>query len=156
MTQTRTMEIAVGLFIALGLAAVLVLALKASNIAAFTGQNGYPVIAKFQNIGGIHVRSPVSMAGVRIGRVAEIGFDDETYQAVLKLDINPKYNKLPADTSASILTSGLLGEQYVGLEPGGAEDYLEAGDEITITQSAVVLEKLIGQFIFNQAGGGDL
>ncbi|NIR28633.1 MAG: outer membrane lipid asymmetry maintenance protein MlaD [Gammaproteobacteria bacterium] len=150
-TPTRTVEIVVGVFVALGLAAFVMLAMRVSNISALTETGGYDVTARFTNIGGLKVRAPVTMAGVRIGRVTDIGFDDRTYEAVVTLTVLPRYDQLPADTSASILTAGLLGEQYVGLEPGGAEDYLEQGDEIMLTQSAVVLEQLIGQFLYGKA-----
>ncbi len=150
-TPTRTVEIVVGVFVALGLAAFVMLAMRVSNISALTETGGYPVTARFTNIGGLKVRAPVTMAGVRIGRVTGIGFDERTYEAVVTLTILPRYDQLPVDTSASILTAGLLGEQYVGLEPGGAEQYLDDGDEITLTQSAVVLEHLIGQFLYGKA-----
>lgn len=152
--QTRTIEIMVGLFIAAGLAALLVLAMKVSNISAFTDQLGYQLTAKFENIGGLKVRSPITVAGVRVGRVAAIDIDDVTQQALVKLNIDARYNKLPTDTSASIFTAGLLGEQYISLEPGGDTASLQDGDEIKLTQSALVLEQLIGQFLFNQAADG--
>lgn len=148
MVSKRTVEITVGLFVAAGLAALLMLAMKVSNMTAFTEQGGYTLTAEFGNIGGLKVRSPVTMAGVRIGRVTDIGFDKQTFEAVVSISIASQYNNLPTDTSASILTSGVLGENYVGLEPGGAETVLKNGDKITITQSAVVLENLISQFLF--------
>lgn len=154
MAITKTMEVTVGVFIALGLAAFFMLAMQVSGISRLGGEDGYRVTARFQNIGGLKVRSPVTMAGVRIGRVTAIGIDEQTYEAVVELSINPQYDKLPLDTSASILTSGLLGEQYVSLEPGGAEDYLKPGDRIKLTQSALVLEQVIGQFLFSQAAEG--
>ncbi len=153
--HNRTLEIGVGIFVALGLAALLMLAMKVSNLGALTADGGYELQARFDNIGGLKVRSPVTMAGVRIGRVAEISFDNETYEAVARMTIEPQYNRLPKDTSASIFTAGLLGEQYVGLEPGGEEAFLEAGDEIRMTQSAVVLEQIIGQFLYSKASEGD-
>lgn len=154
MLQQRTVEIAVGLFILAGMAALLVLALKVSNLGAFTGAvKGYHVIAKFENVGGLKPRSPVTIAGVLVGRVESIGFDEASQQALVKLNISNEY-KLTADTSASIFTAGLLGEQYLGLEPGGDERMLKDGDEIKLTQSALVLEQLIGQFIFNKAAEG--
>jgi phospholipid/cholesterol/gamma-HCH transport system substrate-binding protein len=152
MLTTRTTEISVGLFIAAGLAALFMLAMKVSNISAFTNQEGYDITAKFDNIGGLKVRSPVTMAGVRIGRVADIKFDKKSYEAVVTLRIEANYNTLPKDTSASIFTSGVLGENYVGLEPGAEEKYLKDGESIQLTQSAVVLENLIGQFLFSKAG----
>lgn len=154
MLQQRTVEITVGLFILAGIAALLVLALKVSNLGAFTGTvQGYHVIARFENVGGLKPRSPVTIAGVLVGRVESIGFDEASQQALVKLNISNEY-KLSADTSASIFTAGLLGEQYLGLEPGGDERMLKDGDEIKLTQSALVLEQLIGQFIFNKAAEG--
>jgi len=152
--QTRTIEIGVGVFVAVGLAALFMLAMKASNIAALTESDGYEIVGRFGNVGGLKVRAPVTMAGVRIGRVAGIGFDDETYEAVVRMQILPEYDRLPEDTSAAIFTAGLLGEQYVGLEPGGAEEYLDPGDEIRLTQSALVLEQVIGQLLFSRATEG--
>jgi len=152
--QSKTVEIGVGIFVALGLAALLMLAMKVSNLAEYTAGEGYVVSARFDNIGGLKVRAPVTMAGVRIGRVTEIGFDSQTYEAVVKLDIQSQYDRIPTDTSASIFTAGLLGEQYVGLEPGGDLNFLGDQDEITLTQSAIVLEQVIGQFLYSQAGGG--
>ncbi len=153
MAQSKAIETVVGVFIALGLAAIVVLALKVSNISTLAGNDGYEIQAKFDNIGGLKVRSPVKMAGVLVGRVAEIMFDEETYEAVAVMKIDPKYRKIPEDTTANIYTAGLLGEQYISLEAGGAEDYLEDGGEIEITQSAVVLEQVIGQVLYNKASG---
>jgi len=157
MMQTRTIEITVGLFVAAGMAALFMLAMKVSNLSVFKEVDGYVVNARFENIGGLKTTAPVTMAGVRIGRVTDIGFDNTTYEAVVKLTINGQFNKIPKDTTASIFTAGLLGEQYVGLEAGGDEKYLADGSEIKITQSALVLEQVIGQFLFSKAaeGGGD-
>jgi phospholipid/cholesterol/gamma-HCH transport system substrate-binding protein len=149
------MEIAVGMFIAAGLAALFMLAMKVSNISTFTESNGYEITARFDNIGGLKVRAPVTMGGVRIGRVAAIDFDQDRYKAVVTMKIQPAYDKVPTDTSASVLTSGLLGEQYVGLEPGAEETYLKDKGQITLTQSALVMEQIIGQFLFSQAGKTD-
>ena len=153
MHTTRTIEIIVGLFVALGLAALFMLAMKVSNLTAFTEEGGYSVVARFENIGGLKVRSPVTVAGVRVGRVAAIEFDNQTFEAVVTLNIAPQYNQLPEDTFASIFTAGLLGEQYVGLEPGGSEKNLKEGSVIRQTQSAIVLEQIIGQFLYSQAEG---
>jgi len=155
--NTRSVEITVGLFVDGGLLALFVLAMKVSNLNIYTGKDGYEVLARFENIGGLKERSPVTMAGVRIGQVARIEFDNDTYEAVTHMEIDPSYNKLPKDTSASIFTAGLLGEQYISLEPGGEETYLGPGDEIKLTQSALVLEQVIGQFLFSKAseGGGN-
>ncbi|HGX92603.1 MAG TPA: outer membrane lipid asymmetry maintenance protein MlaD [Candidatus Tenderia sp.] len=155
MFQNRSIEIAVGVFVAAGLAALFVLAMKVSNLSAFASENGYSLEARFDNIGGLKERAPVTMAGVRVGRVEKIGFDNETYEAVVQLIIEHQYDTLPKDSSASIYTSGLLGEQYVALEPGGAMAYMKPGDTFKITQSALVLEEMIGQFLFKAAEGGD-
>jgi phospholipid/cholesterol/gamma-HCH transport system substrate-binding protein len=125
--------------------------MKVSNISALTEQDGYVIKANFENIGGLKIRSPVTMAGVVIGRVSAIGFDRNTYEAVVSMTIDPNYDNIPEDTSASIFTSGLLGEQYIGLEAGGSPDYMKEGDSFQLTQSAVVLEKLIGQFLVSKA-----
>jgi phospholipid/cholesterol/gamma-HCH transport system substrate-binding protein len=154
MNTTRAVEIGVGLFIAAGLGALFVLAMKVSNLSAFNQADGYEVVARFENIGGLKVRSPVTAGGVRIGRVAAIAYDSERYEAVVRLAIEPEFDRLPRDTSASIFTAGLLGEQYVGLEPGGDDRFLEPGGEIKITQSALVLEQIVGQFLFSKAAEG--
>ena len=143
-------ETLVGLFVLLGIAALVFLALKAANLASFSSGETYTLLAKFDNIGGLKVRSPVRSAGVTVGRVASIALDAKTYQGVVKLDMQ-KGVQFPADTSARILTSGLLGDQYVGLEAGGDEKVFAPGDTIRQTQSAVVLESLISQFLFNKA-----
>jgi phospholipid/cholesterol/gamma-HCH transport system substrate-binding protein len=154
MVSKHALEIWVGLFVAAGLAALFMLAMKVSNMSAFADDKGYSVKARFENVGGLKVRSPVSMAGVRVGRVADISFDAKTYEAVVTMRIAEQYNTLPKDTSASIFTAGVLGENYVGLEAGAQDNYLKEGDTIKITQSAVVLENLIGQFLFNKAQEG--
>lgn len=148
--NTRSTEILVGLFVLLGLATLLFLALKAANLASFSTETTYALTARFDNIGGLKVRAPVKSSGVLVGRVASIRFDTEIYRAVVVLELDARY-PFPADTTASILTSGLLGEQYVGLEAGADVDMLKDGDRVLITQSAVVLEKLIGQFLFDRA-----
>lgn len=154
--QSRMVELWVGVFVAVGLAALAMLAFKVGNLSGTDIGDSYTVEARFDNVGGLNVKAPVTMAGVRIGRVSAINVDKDQYMAVVKMDIGSNYDNLPEDTSASILTSGLLGAQYVGLEPGGATEFLQDGDEITLTQSALVLEQLIGQFIFSQGqGGGD-
>lgn len=153
MIQSKQTEILVGLFVAAGLAALFMLAMKVSNLGDFTDEKGYQVTANFQNIGGLKPRSPVSMAGVRVGRVADITLDPETYDAVVTLNIYSQYDNIPLDTSASIFTAGLLGEQYIGLEAGAEDFYLADGDEIMLTQPAVVLEQIIGQFLYSKAEG---
>lgn len=153
--NTKSVELGVGVFVALGLAALLMLAMKVSNLAELTAPDGYRLTARFENIGGLKVRSPVTMAGVRVGRVTEIGFDDNTYQAVVGFSVDPRYARIPLDTSASIFTAGLLGEQYIGLEAGGDMKTLKDGDRMRLTQSAVVLENLISQFLYNKAADGE-
>lgn len=155
MDRVRTMEIGVGLFVAAGLAALFVLAMKVSNLSSFAGdENVYNVVARFDNVGGLKVRSPVSVGGVRVGRVSDIEFDNRTFEAVVTLSISDRYDQFPTDTAAQIFTAGLLGEQYVGLEPGGAEEVLKDGDEVQLTQSALVLEQIIGQFLYSKAEEG--
>ncbi len=149
--NSRLVEIAVGAFMAAGLVALFFLAMQVSNLASITTSDGYEVKARFDNIGGLKVRSPVSMAGVRIGRVVDIGYDQKSFEAVVTMQIEPAYDKIPEDTIAKIYTSGLLGEQYVGFDPGGSLENLQQGSEIMITQSALVLEEIIGQFLFSKA-----
>lgn len=151
--QSKSTDVLVGLFVIAGLAAVLFLALKAGNLASFSTSSTYHVTARFDNIGGLKPRAPVKSAGVVVGRVVGIRFDDKTYNAVADIDLESQY-KFPKDSSAKILTSGLLGEQYLGLEAGGDQAMLAANDRITNTQSAVVLENLISQFLFNKAAEG--
>jgi phospholipid/cholesterol/gamma-HCH transport system substrate-binding protein len=146
----KSIEILVGLFVLLGMAALVFLALKAANLASFGERDGYVVRAKFDNIGGLKPRAPVRSAGVTVGRVKSISLDPKTYQGVVRMEIE-SHIRFPKDTSAKILTAGLLGDQYIGLEPGYDEKELVAGDTIRQTQSAVVLENLIGQLIFNRA-----
>jgi phospholipid/cholesterol/gamma-HCH transport system substrate-binding protein len=150
MKKTAALDFWVGLFVVLGFVALLFLALKAGNMNAMSFQPTYPVKLKFDNIGGLKPRAPVKSAGVTVGRVGSIGFDQNTYQALVTIDIDKQY-QFPKDSSAKILTSGLLGEQYIGLEPGGDDQMLKSGDTISMTQSAVVLENLIGQFLYNKA-----
>ncbi len=152
--NSKTVEIGVGLFVALGLAALLMLAMKVSNLAELTAPDGYQVTARFENIGSLKVRAPVTMAGVRMGRVTHISFDDNSYEAVVRFSVNPRYARIPIDSSASIFTAGLLGEQYIGLDAGGDEAFLTDGGEIMLTQSAIVLEQVIGQFLYSKAAEG--
>ena len=152
----KGIETLVGLFVLLGLLGVVFLALKAANLGSFSGSDVYTVSARFDNIGGLKTRAPVRSAGVTVGRVASIGLDPKTYQGVVTLDIERGY-QFPKDSSAKILTSGLLGDQYIGLEPGAEEKNLAGGDAIKLTQSAVVLEDLISKVLFNKASeaGGE-
>lgn len=147
---SRSVEIVVGLFVALGIAALLMLALQVSNLSALQRGDGYRVTAYFNNIGGLTERAPVTAAGVTVGRVIDIEYDDETYNARVTMEIAPEHDQFPRDTNASIYTSGLLGEQYIALGPGAEPDYLQDGGQIRHTQSAVVLEELIGQFLYEQ------
>jgi len=148
--ERTSIDLWFGAFVTAGFVALMVLALKVGNAGAERAAEVYRVEARFDNIGGLKVRGPVRSAGVLVGRVQDIHFDNERYQAKVTLALDSRY-KWPKDTSAAILTSGLLGETYVGLEAGGDDKVLAAGDRITITQSAVVLEKLIGQFLFSKA-----
>ena len=146
----RGIETTVGLFLLIGVAAMIWLALKVGNWSPTTTHD-YEVTAHFDNIGGLTMKAPVTLAGVTIGRVASIGIDADDYSARITLQIDQAHDNLPTDTSAAILTSGLLGAQYVGLDPGAEETYLKDGDRIEITQSAVVLEHLIGQILIRTA-----
>jgi phospholipid/cholesterol/gamma-HCH transport system substrate-binding protein len=148
--ERTTIDLWFGAFVTAGFVALMVLALKVGNLGAERAAQVYRVEARFDNIGGLKVRGPVRSAGVLVGRVQDIHFDNERFQASVTLALDQRY-KFPKDTSASILTSGLLGETYVGLEAGGDDKMLASGDRVTITQSAVVLEKLIGQFLFSKA-----
>jgi phospholipid/cholesterol/gamma-HCH transport system substrate-binding protein len=149
----KGIETLVGLFVLLGILAVVFLALKAANLGSFSssGSNSYSLSARFDNIGGLKVRAPVRSAGVTVGRITAITLDPKTFQGVVTLNIDSRY-QFPKDSAAKILTSGLLGDQYVGLEPGGDDKNLGPGDTVAQTQSAVVLENLIGQFLTGKAG----
>lgn len=153
--EKRSIELWVGLFVLAGILALAMLSFKVSNLSSAEVQDGYLVNARFENIGGLKTRAPITMAGVRIGRVSQISFDKEKYQAVVAMNIDGRYRNIPDDSSASILTSGLLGEQYISISPGGSEEYLEAGSEVLLTQSALVLENLIGQLMVTLSGKDD-
>jgi phospholipid/cholesterol/gamma-HCH transport system substrate-binding protein len=146
----KGIETLVGLFVLLGLAALTFVALKAANLASFGSRDSYMLQARFDNIGGLKPRAPVRSAGVTVGRVTSIRLDPKTYQGLVTLEVDREV-QFPKDSSARILTSGLLGDQYIGLEAGGEEKNLAPGDTIKQTQSAVVLESLISQFLFNKA-----
>lgn len=154
MMNRKPLDLWVGVFVAIGLGALLFLALKVGNLASFSAAETYLVKANFDNIGGLKKRAPVKSAGVVVGRVEDIVFDTESYEASVRFSIDKRY-EFPKDTSAKILTSGLLGEQYVGLAAGGDTAKLKNGDTLKITQSAVVLENLISQFLFNKAADGN-
>ncbi len=155
MANPRTLEIWVGVFVAAGIAALFMLTMRVSNLSGVLDEGGYVLTARFENISGLKERSPVTMAGVNIGRVTKIGFDPRTYQAIVTMRIDNRFDNLPRDTSAAIFTAGLLGEKYIGMEPGGSDEVLKPGNEIELTQSSLVLEQLIGQFLFNKAAEGD-
>lgn len=144
------LDLWVGLFVVAGIGALLFLALKVGSMNTVNTGNSYQIIAHFDNIGGLKVRAPVKSAGVVVGRVSSINFDDKSYVAEVTMNMDNRYT-FPTDTSASILTSGLLGEQYIGLEAGGDSIKLKNGDRLKLTQSAVVLENLIGQFLYSKA-----
>jgi len=146
----KTMDLWVGIFVIGGIIALLLLAFKVGNLGAERGVKTYTIEARFDNIGGLKHKAPVKSSGVLVGRVSDIYFDNVKYQAVVKLALDKRYD-FPKDSSASILTSGLLGEVYIGLDAGGDDKKLVEGDKIMLTQSAVVLEKLIGQFLFSKA-----
>ena len=148
-----TIDLWVGIFVAAGFGGLLFLALKVGNLASFSTDATYQLNAKFANIGGLKVRAPVKSAGVVVGRVADVRFDTESYEAIVSMNIDTAY-PFPRDTTAKILTSGILGEQYVGLEAGGDGVMLKNGDRLRLTQSAVVLENLISQFLFSKAAEG--
>ena len=154
----RNIEILVGLFVVLGLLALVFVALKAANLTSFSNGDTYRLTARFDNIGGLKPRAPVRSAGVVVGRVTSIALDPKTYQGVVELDLDRRF-QFPKDSAAKILTAGLLGDQYIGIEPGGDDANLAPGATIAQTQSAVVLENLIGQFLTGRAdaagsGGG--
>ncbi len=151
--EKRSTDIWVGLFVVIGAAALLFLALQAGNLLSLNFAPTYDVTARFDNIGGLKADAAVKSAGVVVGRVSAIRFDNQTFQADVVLALDKRYD-FPTDTSAQILTSGLLGDQYVGLVPGAAEKNLRNGDVIQNTQSAIVLENLIGRFLYNKAAGG--
>jgi len=151
--ERTTIDLWVGMFVVLGLGALLVLALKVGNLSSVNMSESYAVNANFSNIGGLKARAPVKSAGVVVGRVTEIRFDGQNHEAKVTFKLDKQYS-FSRDTSASIMTSGLLGEQYVALETGGDSAQLKEGDRIKITQSAVVLESLIGQFLYDKAADG--
>jgi phospholipid/cholesterol/gamma-HCH transport system substrate-binding protein len=151
--QRATLDLWVGIFVVVGIAAILFLALKVGNMGTFDSAQTYVVKASFDNIGGLKVRAPVKSAGVVVGRVSDVSFDSAAYEAVVSLTLDARY-KFPRDTSAAIMTAGLLGEQYIALDAGGDDKMLAQGDAIKLTQGAVVLENLIGQFLYNKADEG--
>lgn len=154
MESTRTRELGTGLFIFLGFAALLFLATQTTDLAEYRDGNGYRVTARFDDVAGLKVRSPVTMAGVNIGRVESIQVDQDRLDAIVSLRIDSRFDRIPDDSDASILTAGLLGSKYVGIGPGGSDSYLTEGSELMLTQSAIVLEQLVSKFLFSQAEKG--
>lgn len=151
MRPSRTIDISTGLFVLLGFAAILFLVTQITNREFTLNSTSYRLRADFENIGGLKAGAPVSMAGVTVGRVEEIHYDQKLYKAVVTLRIDGRYDEIPNDSDASIFTSGLLGGQYVGISPGGAEEYFKDGDKVEFVQDAVVLENLISKYLFNAA-----
>ncbi len=149
MRSRHTVELTAGLFMLLGLAALLFLAFEATDVGSYSAGKAYQVKARFTNIGDLKPRAPVAMAGVTIGDVKSITLDPVTYEAEVVMNIDAKYSELPTDTSAGIYTKGILGDKYIALEPGGSPDMLQDGDQLFITNSAVILEKLVSKYVFN-------
>jgi phospholipid/cholesterol/gamma-HCH transport system substrate-binding protein len=154
MRQTRSVEVDTGLFVLLGMGALFFLTTQTTGGDDFSADDTYRVEARFENIGSLRNRAPVAMSGVTIGRVTNVAFDPVTLEAVVEFVIDSQFNQIPDDSDASILTSGILGSQYIGLQAGGSDIYLEDGSEVMFTQSAIVLENLIGKFLVN-AGSKD-
>lgn len=149
MQQTRSVEIGTGLFVLLGMSALFFLTTQTTGGDNFSASDTYSVEARFENVGSLKSRAPVSMAGVTIGRVTDVSFDGTSLDAKVVFEIDSQYDQIPDDSDASILTAGLLGSQYIGLQAGGSDIYLEEGSEVLFTQSAIVLENLIGKFLVN-------
>jgi len=154
MLQTRTVEIGTGLFVLLGMGALFFLTTQTTGGDDFDADEVYTVEARFENVGSLRPRAPIAMSGVTIGRVTSISFDSQNLEAVVVFVVDAQYDQIPDDSDATILTSGILGSQYIGLQAGGSDTYLEDGSEVLFTQSAILLENLIGKFLVN-AGGGD-
>ncbi|PPD31115.1 MAG: outer membrane lipid asymmetry maintenance protein MlaD [Methylomonas sp.] len=153
MQHSKTQDTMVGLFVAIGIAALFYMALQISNLGSYSSSDSYTISARFQNSGGLKVKSAVSVAGVKIGRVSSIKLDNESHEAVVEMHIDAQYNNLPDDSSASIYTAGLLGEQYISIDPGSSEEFLKDKSTLDITSSAIVLEEMIGKFMLNKAEG---
>ncbi len=149
MQQTRAVEVGTGLFVALGMAAIFFLTTQTAGSDNFSASDSFSVTARFENVGSLKDKAPVSMSGVTIGRVTSVVFDPASLDAVVTFVIDSQYDRIPEDSDASILTSGLLGSQYIGLQAGGSEFSLEEGSEIQFTQSAIVIENLISKYLFN-------
>ena len=155
MQQTRSVELGTGLFVLLGLAALFFLTTQTTGSENFSGDDVYTVTVRFENVGSLKDRAPVAMSGVTIGRVTNVRFDPEMLDAEVTFVIDSQYGQIPDDSDASILTAGLLGSQYIGLQPGGSDLYLEEGSEIQFTQSAIVLENLISKYLFSAGGDSE-
>lgn len=155
MQQTRSVELGTGLFVLLGVGALFFLTTQTTGSDAFSGRETYKVTARFENVGSLKARAPVAMSGVTIGRVTSVRFDPERLNAEVTFEIDTQYDSIPDDSDASVLTSGLLGSQYLGLAPGGSDMYLKDGSEIQFTQSAVVLENLISKYLFSSGGSNE-
>jgi len=155
MRQTRAVEFGTGLFVFLGIIALFFLTTRVTNFDTYEGAEGYTLTARFDNVGSLKLRSPVAMSGVTIGRVSGIQFDIDRLEAIVTMRIDSRYDKIPDDSDASILTQGILGGQYIGLEPGGSEDFFADSAEIQFTQSALVLEQLISKYLFSQGDKED-
>ena len=155
MQQTRSVELGTGLFVLLGFAALFFLTTQTTGSSDISTSDAYEVTARFENVGSLKDRAPVSMSGVTIGRVTGVEFDPQGLDAVVTFVIDERFNEIPDDSDASILTAGLLGSQYIGLQPGGSDLYLEEGSEILFTQSAIVIENLISKYLFNQDSGSE-
>lgn len=155
MQQTRSVELGTGLFVLLGMAALFFLTTQTTGSDNFTGSDVYTVTARFDNVGSLKNRAPVAMSGVTIGRVTDVRFDAEMLDAEVTFAIDSRYDQIPDDSDASILTSGLLGSQYIGLQAGGSDLFLEEGSEIQFTQSAIVIENLISKYLFNSGGDSE-
>ena len=155
MQQTRSVEVGTGLFVLLGMGALFFLTTQTTGGDDFTAEETFTVEARFENIGSLRNRAPVAMSGVTIGRVTDVQFDPTTLEAVVSFVIDSQFDQIPDDSDASVLTSGILGSQYIGLQAGGSDTYLEDGSEILFTQSAIVLENLIGKFLVNAGSNND-
>jgi phospholipid/cholesterol/gamma-HCH transport system substrate-binding protein len=155
MQQTRAVEVGTGLFVLFGVGALFFLTTQTTGGDNFSAEETYQIEARFENVGSLKSRAPVSMSGVTIGRIKDVSFDAESLEAVVVFVIDSQYDQIPDDSDASILTAGLLGSQYIALQAGGSDSYLENGSEIMFTQSAIVLENLIGKYLFNRDSAGD-
>ena len=155
MHQTRSVELGTGLFVLLGFAALLFLTTQTVGGNTFSGDDGFEVTARFENVGSLKDRAPVAMSGVTIGRVTSVVFDSDSLEAVVTFVIDKQYDRIPEDSDASILTAGLLGSQYIGIGAGGSDENLEEGSEIMFTQSAIVIESLISKYLFSSSSDDD-